>query len=199
MLGVRTEYQWQGQQTVKLGLTPGENKRTITFMRNELKFNEVVKRARLDGQTAQYVLKHPADLSGMPTAGSQGAHRKFTHHQALRLAICTHLVKAGIPLRRAGKVAIFCEDRLKRLSGIRPPYQRNQRLYYGPEAMHPWILRIIDGRYVRLWCEKLDRDFNNDEEYFDLVDETIESGVVMLLTKFEFDLTTLEIRLSKDD
>ena len=66
----------------------------LISMSRDLKFAEVVKHARLDADRAQYALKHPEYLEKMPIAGSQGLHRTFTWRQAVRLAICTHLVSA---------------------------------------------------------------------------------------------------------
>ncbi len=114
-------------------------------MKDELKFSEIVARARLDSQTAQYVLKHPLDLTGMPEAGSQGRHRVFSLPQAVRLALCTQLVKAGIALRVAGKVVDCCEKETVEKRGSRKRGLRRYQTRRGYE----WVLWILDGEFMR--------------------------------------------------
>lgn len=111
----------------------------------ELKFAEVVERAGVDAQTAQYALKHPAHLPGMPEAGSQGCHRTFTLRQAMQLAICTLLMKAGVPLRDAGALVRHCEEQAARSA-------RGQKgLVYEAKQDQFWHLDILDARYAICW------------------------------------------------
>jgi hypothetical protein len=118
-------------------------------MSGKWRFSEVVKRARLDRETAQYALKHPEWLADMPAAGSQGVHREFTWRQATRLAICTHLVAAGISLKKAGQILPYIERRIQRITGRKSPSEALYPFY----RQDPWLLKITDGRYVYLRAE----------------------------------------------
>jgi len=80
---------------------------------SDLKLNQIVLTSKLDLSTVQYVLKHPELLSGMPDAGSQGVHRRFTLPQALRLALCCQLVMSGIPLKHAGPAIDFWHKQVR--------------------------------------------------------------------------------------
>jgi len=114
-----------------------------------LKFRDVVVRGGLDAQTAQYVLKQPKLLPGMPKAGSQGRHRVFDPHQAVMLALSTHLVAAGIPLGVGVRVVRHCLDTI---THAMPP------AVAAPGALEEnWVLEILDGRYARCALVAIER------------------------------------------
>ena len=75
-----------------------------------MKFAEVLRRARLDESSAQYVLKSKL-LPNTPATG-RGRHREFSFEQAFRFALATLLVMGGMRLRDAVAVAGFCIEQL---------------------------------------------------------------------------------------
>ena len=111
-----------------------------------LKIADIVERTSIDRWTAQYVLKHPDALPGMPKAGSQGVHRVFSIEQALRLAICTELVKGGLALEAAGKAVVNCE---KRFRDWGKGENRKKQMFKG-SINNPWIIEVLDHEYVLL-------------------------------------------------
>lgn len=160
-------------------------------MVTEWKFRDVVDRADLDQQTAQYVLKHPEFLSGMPEGGTQGVHRRFSTAQAVRLAICTYLVKQGVPLSLAGDVVGYCERRVRQLGPNNPPKDRQ---YYSAIS-DPWLLEIVDCKFARLWREAVGHLWD-EEAYYVILDgsETTYPRTVHF-TRAEINLTHIEQRL----
>lgn len=117
-----------------------------------LKFGQIIDLAKLDRWTAEYVLKHAAELKNMPEAGSQGKHRHFTLWQAVRFAVHTHLVMCGVPLRWAVTVVNWSEKRIAKLSR---PQQRRPITYVPSGANQGWILEVVDARFARIWSQGL--------------------------------------------
>ena len=172
------------------------------------KFSDIVRRAKLDRSTAAYVLKHPENLPGMPEAGSQGLHREFSVRQAVRFAICTHLVMAGVPLKLAGNAALLCDKRRKELgsgrsvrrshSRRRPPPSKAERESYQREPNEdPWVLRLEDGHWMRVWREDYRGGFAGHDECVDISTGEWELMPGEAFTVFELNLTLLEWRLVK--
>jgi hypothetical protein len=158
-----------------------------------LKLNEIVSRGRLKLSTVQYALKHPDLLPDMPEAGSQGRHRMFTVQQAMRLAICTRLVMAGVPLADAALVVQISERRARTLLGI----GIKQPLRYGDQpGKHPWTLRVFDGQHFQVWQQGRTHRLIDSLEFWNL-----SSGEWRLYTeeplfdRYELNLSNLERQL----
>lgn len=165
----------------------------MTPATDHLKFGDIVRRARLDPDRTQYVLKR---LTGMPKAGSQGVHRSFNLRQAMRLAICTLLAGAGVSLKRAGAIASHCEQRV-RDSGDEEA--QNGLQYSAPGGLH-WMLDVLDGRFARCWREHYRElrstpiriEFTTRETYFEIESGNVLSQVPEPMTVQRIDLTLLE-------
>ncbi len=164
-------------------------------MMKRLKFSKVVKRARLDVSTAQYALKHPEYLKGMPKAGSQGSHREFSLQQAVRLAICTHMTMAGVPLKHAGKIVDFCEHQIR----CDQPELFGRRVTYRRIDFSEWAVEVLDATMVRVWSEGL-RKYVGDPTwaYLDLDSGRVKrtQGKAEELVRVELNLTELERKLA---
>lgn len=156
----------------------------------QLKFHDVVRKGRLDHDSAQYILKHPECLAGMPKAGTQGTHRLFARQQAMNLAICTHVMKMGLTLKMAAMVVAFCQKSIRRLKS---PTDRQER-QYASDFDDPWILTIVEGRYFRLWRNKLAKDshLTSEDDFFDVFTKQTEVLGVSGLTETKLNLTKLE-------
>lgn len=115
----------------------------------ELKFADIVARAGIDRWTGQYCLKHPEHLAGMPRAGVQGAHRRFTVEQALKLVICVELVKAGLALEQAGLAVKHCTETYRNWPESAFPGGTKPPLYRGAPG-NPWLVEVVNRQYVRL-------------------------------------------------
>lgn len=118
-----------------------------------LKLNQIIRRGSLRVATAQYALKNPQLLKGMPKAGSQGLHREFTVQQATRLAICCHLVMGGVPLAKAGPFMDVAEKRVRTLLKLKGKEPID---YTVQSDTMPWVLEVLDGKFFRIW--RGDRD-----------------------------------------
>lgn len=164
-------------------------------MEIELKFRDIVTRTALHAQTAQYVLKHPDALTGMPTAGTQGAHRRFTLKQAVRLATCTHLVSSGVALLRAGEVVDFIERRVRMLSK-----KTEQGIHlYDSQLKTPWLLKVADSNWFTVWNADAQHRFAEKADWF-AIDEhqtpTVEEAIVAI-ARVEINLTLIVKRLTR--
>jgi len=175
-----------------------------------LKFNDIVTRAELNGSTAAYALKHPEHLAGMPEAGSQGRHREFSVRQAVRLSICVHLVMAGVSLTLAGKAAALCDKRRKELGSGRPvrrgasrraptPTKEERESYLREPNEDPWILRLQDGHWMRVWRDDYRGGFAGHGEFVDIRTGEWESMPGDRFTVFELNLSMLEWVLVKPE
>lgn len=111
------------------------------------KLREIIERARLADSTAQYILKHPDVLTGMPEGGKQGVHRVFKLDQAFRFALCCQLVQAGVPLRNATKIVQSCFDAERKHSGTR---QKASSLFRVANWNKRWTGLVADGRFFQL-------------------------------------------------
>jgi len=169
-------------------------------MNTVLKFGEIVKRARLDADRTHYILKR---LAGMPKAGSQGVHRIFTLRQALRLAICTHLISAGATLSRANSLVAYCEKRAREVDSQHEISQKGFQ-YLAPGGLH-WFLDILDGRFAKCWRSPLSDmsgqpiriEFATREFYFDIENDNIVNQIEDPIMVQRIDLTSLETCLAK--
>jgi len=165
-------------------------------METELKLRRIVEVAKLDAHTAQYVLKHPEYLDGMPVAGTQGAHRLFTPPQAVRLAICTHLVMCGVVLAQAGPVVDWVEKRVRMLSQLS---RKDDRLYRG-DAKGDWLLEIVDSSWVTVWKNGIRHRFAEEGEYFNIqnLDEwEFDTDDPMACSRTILNLTSIETKLMR--
>jgi hypothetical protein len=159
-------------------------------MKDAIGFQRIIERARLDPNTAQYVLRDPEILSGMP---SSGGRRKFNLRQAVQLAVCTYLVKVNVPLARAAKITLWCEQKATKYAKAKAG--RRKGLYVA-EATDPWTLRVVDHRRVRLWRDKLikDSDLFDPDEYHDIEGEEVDGPAIGLML-VEINLSELELRI----
>jgi hypothetical protein len=112
----------------------------------DLKYREIEKAARLNPSTAQYVVKSGL-VPGMPQGGGKGVHRVFTIEQAVRFALVTRLVMAGIPLAKAVQLAEYVERKARGWTrGSQGP-----RLY----SCQRWMFRIDDEEVLYFWPDQL--------------------------------------------
>lgn len=107
----------------------------------EMKFNDVLRRARLNRSTAHYVLKSRAMPDTPP--GDRGRHRVFSFDQAFGFATATLLVMGGVPLRKAVAAVELCVRHLKAPDG--PPFWL---------AVHPATGRPLPVR-VQVWGDEI--------------------------------------------
>lgn len=161
----------------------------------DLKLNDIVQRGRLKLSTVQYSLKHPELLPGLPESGAKGRHRVFSVQQAMRLATCTHLVMAGVPLATAGQVVLECERSARSL-------QRTDRKkplsYCEPLGRDPWFLRVFDSQYFQVWQRGRSSRFRDVLHFWNVQTEEWELHTDDLPTvRYELDLTALELRLRR--
>lgn len=159
-----------------------------------MKFGDLVRSARLQPKTAQYVLRTKGGLTGMPKAGTQGSHRDFSLRQAFQLALCTRLVMAGIAIPKAAKVVGYCEKLVPRMG----PTKSKNGLLYSSSPSDPWLLRILEDRYCQLWRDRYGEENDNasDVDYFDLATEkTGYTEVDDCIGLFQWNLTGLESKL----
>ncbi len=159
-----------------------------------MKLSDIVGRGRLKLSTVQYALKHPDLLPDMPEAGSQGRHRTFTVQQAMRLAICTRLVMAGVPLADAAQVVQISERRARTLLGI--GIKQPLLLSSQGDRKSPWMLRAYDGQYFQVW------QFGRSHRHVDSLSFwNLESGEwepyteEPLFDRYELNLSNLENQL----
>jgi len=158
-----------------------------------MKYDEVVKRAKLNRSTAQYVLKSEK-ISGLPpTPGVKGRHRVFSPSQAVRLALATRLAMAGIKIDVVKKIVDYCYTQLKRYTvgkGAFPDERRFRR-------NRKWTLQIIDDEFVRL--SGTDLDTWGDSECFSISQERMveEWGYEEFIASHQVNLSFLE-HLFKD-
>lgn len=178
-------------------------------MKHELRFRGVIQRGRLDPDRAQYVLKHLP--LAMPKAGSQGRHRVFTIRQAVRLAIATHLVGGGVPVKMVGRLVLFCERivRERTRHKAKTKTSREFSLYDAPDGEH-WFVEVRDGR--RASCRqqvqvKQHEDppphvirvpFNTTEEFEIRKDPTGTKPSVPLIRQL-LDVTDLEAAMARPE
>ena len=163
----------------------------------KIKLNDIIKKNRLKLSTAQYVLKNPELLPGLPATGSQGRHREFSIQQALRLGTCCHLVMLGLPLRRAAKVLKFIEHQIRTTQ----PKNFGRRLtYMRGDFTEPWTVELFDCRFVRVWYGDLDGEYPARYLYLDL--ETGKTSKFRFepdrLIYSEINLTEIEAVLTKE-
>lgn len=136
-------------------------------MQKTLHFKDLLQVAEVDEWTAQHVLRSPGVLSDMPKAEGRGNHRRFTLRQAVRLSLCSLLVKSGgLPLDVAGKVVAYVEKEIRAFTFTR---RENELLFDNKRDPNTWRLTIERARYARLWHETLqgDNDFFDPEEFLD--------------------------------
>ena len=111
-----------------------------------LRFSDIVRRASLHLYTAQHVLKKADPALGLPTAGSQGAHRAFTLPQAVRFAVAVKLVMGGVNIRHVLPIIQMCEARVRRVGvkgeGDNPRYQEDPK--------RPWSIQIVEDDLVQV-------------------------------------------------
>lgn len=165
------------------------------FMDSDLKFSDIVKRARLHESTAQYTLKqHAGGLPGMPKAGSQGLHRQFSVPQAMRLAIGTHMVMLGIPLRAAVKVVRFCEAQVR--AAFVEQFDRPVTYQYGWSGS--WGLEVFDGNLVRVVYSDVDETLG-ERNFYDISKGRVLKGLAIpnWLVRVELNLSELEDALMR--
>lgn len=137
-------------------------------MKKILQFKDLLQVAEVDGWTAQHVLRSDL-LADMPQAEGRGNRRRFTLRQAVRLSLCSLLVKSGgLPLEIAGEGVAYCE---KEIRGFTITRDKESLLYSNndPREWRNWELTVERARYVRLWHEKLKggSDLFEEEEFFD--------------------------------
>ena len=183
-------------------------------MKLELKFRDVIQRGRLDPDRAQYVLKHfPL---AMPEAGSQGRHRVFTVPQAVQLAIATHLVGGGIPVKLVGPMVSYCERTVRKARTSQKARTRESSailLYDARDGEH-WFLEIRDGRWALCWQQVQEKQekqekgprakgiripFSTARVYFEIRgDQTAVKSPVPLIRQL-VDLTELEAAMARPE
>lgn len=158
----------------------------------ELKLSEIQNRARLNPSTVKYVLQNPEIVAGMPEAGSQGVHRRFTVAQAERLAVVTRLVMVGVPLRDAATTIRFIE---KRIANVEREFREENEHAGKFVESTPWKLLIIDGDYLRLVRGKLEDPY---WDYYRISTGKRERIRREPLDRYELELTLLRKNLSSD-
>jgi hypothetical protein len=154
------------------------------------KFQEIVDRGRLRAPLAKYILAHPQWLAGMPANPDNGGCRRFTSSQAVRLAICSHLLGTGTPLEYAGEIVDRCEAFVMRNSN----QGKIRGRIYGAPAADPWVLEVLDCYLFRAWRNELS-ELRDDDTFLDFrrgMEETAGGGSE--LNRVEINLTVIEQR-----
>lgn len=144
------------------------NKSKNTFLVVALKLSNIVEYGRLNLYTAQHVLKH-GGLPGIPDAGRQGVHREFSLDQAVRFALATKLVMAGVPVKYVARVVGFCEKHVRAYS---TDWKVGPRLYKST-ASDPWRLQMRDEHLVQVSRRKDHQHFPYERYYAFAKDEVV--------------------------
>lgn len=161
---------------------------------SDLKFGDVVVRARLSKSTAQYVLK-----SGLliPRTGEKGRHHVFAVDQAVQLALATRLVMSGIPVATAVAIVNFCDCRLSRFRG---PVALKRGPRFSAERSKPWKLEVLDDELVRLFRRGLEEMWNDSEAYYSVTKRELVEAEEFPdpIARHEINLTLLEHELGRE-
>lgn len=160
-----------------------------------IRFGRLVETCGLKPKTAQYVLRTPGALNGMPQSGRQGSHREFSLRQAVQLAICTLLVEGGVELTTSARIVRYCENQIKKLNR----FSRADGRAYFSNVTDPWLLCVDDRQYCKLWREQIRRGdawADKDDDYFNVLSGKHEPASPLRMTRYEINLTQLEHRLA---
>jgi len=162
-----------------------------------VKLSDVIERGRLRKFTAQHVLKYAEDALELPRSGSQGVHRLFSPAQAMRLALATRLVAAGVEVNDVPPVIGFCEWQVRRLSR----YFKTGGPLYASRLTQPWRLWMIENELVQVHGPCARPDLLDDSKHFSISAGKVVSEYehpVMIrcegvpVTRLELNLTVLE-------
>jgi hypothetical protein len=161
-----------------------------------LLLKDVVERAELDRRTARYVLDKASQLQIHEV--DRGYHRRFSMAEAVRLAVCTRLVMFGVRLESAAWATMHCEKQVNLLTRPRPA---PDALPFDSHRDDPWRLRMVNGKYIQVWREKLEemnaRSYTIDEdEYYPIGGgRKVRLSVMRHLPVIEWNLRDLAIVL----
>lgn len=131
-----------------------------------LLLKDVVTRAKIDRNTARYVLQTFRKLK-LPAA-EQGQHRRFNTDEAVRLALCARLIRLGLSREHAEETVDWCERRWRQAARR---VEQDAAFLFDAHVANPWrICLVIDGSttYVQI---RPDRDARHRADKFRLAFE----------------------------